>query len=76
MNADQTPLKFGKYRGLTPEELIDEDPGYLVWAYETVGKHLCSHSLYVAAVDAKVEFDAEEYRSNHEIGDDIDELCF
>jgi hypothetical protein len=31
-----TPLLFGKHRGRTVEELLDEAPGYLVWALENV----------------------------------------
>lgn len=28
---DQTPLTFGKHKGKTPSELLDEYPSYLAW---------------------------------------------
>ena len=31
-----TPLDFGKYRGKTVEDVMDEDAGYLLWALENV----------------------------------------
>jgi uncharacterized protein (DUF3820 family) len=31
-----TPLAFGKYRGRTVEDVLAEDPAYLLWAMETV----------------------------------------
>ncbi len=30
-DIDFTPLTFGKYKGKTPREIYDYDPGYLVW---------------------------------------------
>lgn len=30
-SIDDKPLTFGKYKGKTPNELLEEDPGYLVW---------------------------------------------
>lgn len=63
-SPDTSPLNFGKYRGSTPEHVATVDPGYLVWAYENVGKHVCSRSLYVAASDAadrERDEDRDEY---------------
>lgn len=31
-----TPLAFGKYRGRTVEDVLEEDAGYLMWALENV----------------------------------------
>lgn len=31
-----TPLGFGKYKGRTVEDVLDEDPHYLLWALENV----------------------------------------
>lgn len=42
-------LTFGKYRGMTPNQLVRIDPSYLAWAYRTVGSHLCSERLYKQA---------------------------
>ena len=44
---DHTPLKFGKFRGKTPEQVAEIDPRYLCWAYETVSNFpTCSDALY------------------------------
>jgi hypothetical protein len=31
-----TPLGFGKYKGRTVEDVLEEDPHYLLWALENV----------------------------------------
>lgn len=47
---DNTPLKFGKFRGKTPSHVAEKEyrgEGWLVWAYETVGNFdVCSATLY------------------------------
>lgn len=48
---DRTPLKFGKYRGKTPEWVVENEgyraKSYITWAYETVGNFdVCSAALY------------------------------
>lgn len=45
---DHTPLKFGKFKGQTPDKIAQTTDGsYLVWAYENVqGFDVCSHALY------------------------------
>lgn len=30
-NLDDTPLRFGKYKGRTPRQVSLDDPGYIVW---------------------------------------------
>ncbi len=42
---DKTPLTFGKYRGLSPDEISETDPGYIVWMYNTVKPKKCSNWL-------------------------------
>lgn len=42
---DHTPLKFGKYRNKTPDEVSDLDPGYVVWMYDTIDPKVCSKLL-------------------------------
>lgn len=34
-SVDTEPLRFGKYKGLTPEHVARYDPGYIVWMYES-----------------------------------------
>lgn len=49
---DHTPITFGKYRGKTPSEIADADPGYIIWCYEAWAqggrKPPCSKLLYKA----------------------------
>lgn len=43
---DKTPLRFGKYKGKTPIEVLEIEPSYLVWAYTTiVNFNTCSAEL-------------------------------
>jgi uncharacterized protein (DUF3820 family) len=35
-DTDHTPLKFGKYKGRTPNDVAEIDPQWLVWAYNNV----------------------------------------
>lgn len=47
---DSTPLKFGKFKGKTPEWISENAPkgdNYLCWAYETVAQFdVCSDAMY------------------------------
>jgi hypothetical protein len=45
---DSIPLRFGKYRGESPNKIANEDPGYIVWMYENVQDKHCSKNLYLA----------------------------
>jgi hypothetical protein len=57
-NIDQTPLRNGKYKGSTPEQVADANPQYLVDR-----PHLCTRSLFLAcqgAVDEDKEAAEEE----------------
>ena len=44
---DDTPIGFGKHSDKTPNEVADEDPSYLLWAYNN-GKGICSRKLALA----------------------------
>lgn len=47
---DRTPLRFGKFRGKTPEyvsQLTPRESSWLIWAYENVFNFdVCSAALY------------------------------
>lgn len=58
-DPDNTPLTFGKHRGLTPWELYQNDPDYLVWAWENVGPHVCSRDLYELAQEASEDWNGD-----------------
>jgi hypothetical protein len=34
--TDDMPLDFGAHRGMTPRQLLDADPSYVVWVYENI----------------------------------------
>ncbi len=43
---DDTPLAFGKHKGKTPNEIADDNPSYVVWAYENIERKICTQHLY------------------------------
>lgn len=47
-DLDEKPISFGKHKGLTPTEIAEVDPQYLIWAYETFELKPCSYLLYEA----------------------------
>lgn len=63
---DITPLSFGKYKGLTPNQVAAQDPEYVCWMYENVKPVPCTKEL---ALDCQFDSDdraaGEEY---HDIG--------
>lgn len=56
---DDTPLRFGKYKGCTPNEVAKHDPGYIVWLHDNVPGAPISASLTKDCEIAKMESDAE-----------------
>jgi len=45
-------LDFGKYRGRSLEDILDEDPAYLLWALATVVRFQVDDALQDAIVRA------------------------
>lgn len=45
-DLDNTPLKFGKYKGQTPVEIGKFNPGYVCWMYRNVKPKPCSAKLW------------------------------
>lgn len=45
-DIDNTPLTFGKYKGDTPDEISEHDPGYIIWMAENIKEQYCSDALY------------------------------
>ena len=63
---DHTPLTFGRYKGLTPNEVSARDPNWLVWAYSNVkNKKVCSKLLCDACEAESTEFDYEYRRDDY-----------
>lgn len=46
-----TPLDFGKYTGLTPEQVLSKDPGWLVWCWTKTHRWCGSEDLLRDAFD-------------------------
>lgn len=53
LKLDKTPLRFGKYKGKTPDEVSEIDPGWLVWAHKNVKWPVCSQWLYETCIDER-----------------------
>lgn len=60
MNLDLVPLSFGKYKGMTPEQIADQDPGYIVWLYDHHHPQVCTKTLMLACADEMDEQDEPE----------------
>lgn len=58
---DETPLKFGKYKGLTPEQVAEIDSSYIVWMYQKFDNPPCSKELAEACEMDIREMEAESY---------------
>ena len=64
--SDSEPFEFGKHKGLTPNQIAEEDPGWLVWAYENIkqkrayGFPICSRTLYLACKDERDDSQEED----------------
>lgn len=56
---DTRPVSYGKHKGLTPEEIAEIDPGYIVWLVDNVSINVCSPLLYRACVDALDDMEKE-----------------
>jgi hypothetical protein len=63
---DHTPVQFGKYKGKTPSDIADEDPGYIIWMSEQKGLSDKVSALLVKTCKAEVL----ESRSRRHYGDD------
>lgn len=63
-------FNFGKHKGKTVGEVVDEDPTYICWVYENVSSFPIEREIYMDCYDAE-EFDADQegveshYREMH-----------
>jgi hypothetical protein len=62
-DIDNIPINFGKYqkRRLTPRQIANEDPKYIIWMYETVKPKACSRDLYMSCVEQSYEQDYDDF---------------
>ena len=54
-DIDNDPMRFGKYKGETPMQIVEHDPQYIVWLYENITPKVCTKDLYQCA-----EMDSED----------------
>lgn len=69
MKKDTTPLAFGKYKGRTPIEVAEEDPSYIVWAWNNVFPKPCSKELAESCVQDCWDYESEK-EMDHAFGYD------
>lgn len=46
--TNEIPLTFGKHKGKTPRQLVDAEPGYIVWLHENIPS-VVTRSAYLDA---------------------------
>lgn len=62
LNKDmEKTIIFGKYKGKTIKEVMEENPGYIVWCYENMKQSLITQTLYEYA---KEKFMLKNKQSN------------
>lgn len=44
-DPDNIPLRIGKYKGKTPNQIAKDDPSYIVWLGEKINPCPCSRGL-------------------------------
>ena len=59
-DIDSRKLSFGKYKGMSPDEIGDVNPCYVVWMYENIDPPPCSKELYLACESAAQDDDHTE----------------
>ena len=52
-DIDDMPLSFGKYKGKTPNEILELDAGYLIWAYDNIEQVIMSDDLHDQACEER-----------------------
>lgn len=70
LKLDDTPLKFGKYRGSTPNQVLEnfgkDGAQYIVWMHKNVlNFDTCSPSLARIAAGERLAPEQEELRKAH-----------
>jgi hypothetical protein len=61
---DDTPLTFGKHKGMTPNDIAVVDPQYIVWAYDNLRKKPCTRKLRDTCEDMSYDDDSWQDLAN------------
>lgn len=65
-DIDKIPLRFGKYKGKTPNEIFCINSSYLIWLYENIEKKFLSKELYALAESEECVYGGEYESFLHE----------
>lgn len=68
LSLDHSRLTFGKYKGLTPDEISEFDPSYVVWMAANIKPVPCSAWL--------VETCKDDIASNKNRDEDTEEVDY
>lgn len=60
-DIDELPLRFGKYKGRTPNEVARYNPGYIVWLWHNIANPPVTKLLVQACEDAVDEADEGDF---------------
>lgn len=60
VDLDNEPIRFGKYRGKTPNQIAKEDPRYLVWMWNNINNPPVTKSLVLDCEDQTLCRDDED----------------
>ena len=54
-------IEFGKYKGMEVDDVLEEDPKYLMWCYENDIRYLVDDEMYklACAKDVEIRCDGE-----------------
>lgn len=74
-SSKPTVFEFGKHQGSTAKDVLDKDPGYLVWAWRTVNRDRLpfTKTLYEKAHDLVRDRDYMRYSGDEDMMDLMDD---
>lgn len=61
VDIDDRPLRFGKYKGRTPNQIAKHDESYIVWMFNNVDNPPCSKQLAEGCEMDMREMESESY---------------
>jgi len=72
---DNLPLSFGKHKGMTPIQIAEIEPSYVVWLYESTDHGIVTKTLYEACQqDAREDESARAEDTDEERLEPVDKF--
>jgi hypothetical protein len=65
----ETQFTFGKYNGLTLEQVIEKNPGYISWCLNNLDHFFMSKEIQYVIKTTSPEFDINEAKMQYKIPD-------